>query len=510
MVIPNTAATRNIHFNNAGDSPSPPEVTNAIFQHITLEAQVGGYRAAQLVSVDRVYASAAQLIGAGVSDNGGNKVDVVKKYNARDEIALVESATVGWTRFFYAALETKERQLVIRSKKKDEKSSSMEKEELIILVSEAEYAANLVAAVKYARDHSAENSRFRWRVFPIPSSTIENKGGTLVRSGVVDLDAFQSMLNGTYAMGDSEKQYLDPDSIAMVCITHIPTNAGIINPVNEIGNMIHDFNSREEASAKLNDETLPQIIYLVDACQSVGQISVNAMDMKCHALAATGRKYLRGPRGTGFLYVQYRIANMLEPSHVDHAAAPVVKVMERQSASSSLHGLEEESEFGLCHAYLPGAARFEFWEANVATRLGLGAAIDVSLALGMTAIERKCALLGGLLRQRLGMVEGVNVYHDTACACGIVTFHLDRNMDAITIKEMMQNGLQEEGLDGVSDHTSLCCFHLSVVPATSTPLDSSRTGLGERSLLRASVSYFNTEDEIKMFCKALKTVCKRA
>ncbi|KAL7543403.1 hypothetical protein ACHAXR_012820 [Thalassiosira sp. AJA248-18] len=487
---------RHIHFNNAGDSPSPPKVTNAIVEHINLEAKVGGYRAAEMANTEKVYESVARLIGAGPSDSDGVGVGLgAEKYNARDEIALVESATVGWTRAFYSMVETKERELLAQTTGNQKET---EKLELVILVSEAEYAANLVAAVKFARDHT-QSSRFRWRVFPIPSSTITDKQGVSISSGTVDLGALQSMLKGTYAIGDSSgERYIDPTSIVMVCITHIPTNSGIINQVNEIGSMIDNFNCCNEGDQP-NDTKLPQIFYLVDACQSVGQIQVNVQDMKCHALAATGRKYLRGPRGTGFLYIQQHIANFLEPSHVDHAAAPIVKVM-KQSAWTV--GLEDENEFGLCHAYQPGAARFEFWEANVANRLGLGAAIDVSLALGMDTIEKKCVLLGGLLRQGLRAMEGVHVYHDNNSSAGIVTFFVD-NLDVTVIKDRMQSGIHEDGF-GNTEHSPLCCFHLSVVPATSTALDSSRTGLGESRLLRASLSYFNTEDEIDLFCQGLE------
>lgn len=504
MVNPQNAAVRHIHFNNAGDSPSPPAVTNAIVQHMNLESQVGGYRAAELANVDKVYESVARLIGARRdqnNDDGGTDF-VVETYNPRDEIALVESATVGWTRVFYSMLETKERELL---KQKKPVMGTDEKEEVVILVSEAEYAANLVACVKYARDHSTQNSRFRWRVFPIPSSTTKCVGGAAVSSGVVDLEVFQSILKGTYVIGDSGQRYLDPTSIIMVCITEIPTNSGIINPVNEIGTMIDEFNfSRQGEEDKLNDMKLPQILYLVDACQSAGQINVNVQQMKCHALAATGRKYLRGPRGTGFLYIRHTIANILEPSHVDHAAAPVARMPTPANGSQVWrHGLEEESEFGLSHTYQPGAARFQFWEANVATRLGLGAAIDVALDLGMYTIEKNCTLLGKTLRERLRAMEGVHVYHESSSACGIVAFFVD-DLDAATIKERMQSGVDKDGISN-TEHPS-CCFHLSVVPATSTPLDSSCTGLGDRRLLRASLSYFNTEREIDLFSKALEKV----
>ena len=240
----------------------------------------------------------------------------------------------------------------------------------------------------------------------------------------------------------------------------------------------------------------------MDLLPSVGQLVINVQDMKCHALAATGRKYLRGPRGTGFLYVQKDIANALQPSHIDHAAAPVVRVMSQPPNQGVCAGLEEVNEYGLLHSYQPGAARFEFWEANIAARLGLGAAIDVSLEIGMHQIENLCSTHGQLLRKRLAAIVRVNVHHYNDLdqkMCGIVTFWCD-GIEASTIKEKLQ----------INDRGDGCCFHLSIVPATSTPLDSSRTGLGMKQLLRVSLSYFNTEDEIDLFCKALQSILHSA
>jgi selenocysteine lyase/cysteine desulfurase len=238
----------------------------------------------------------------------------------------------------------------------------------------------------------------------------------------VDVEAFRSMLDGTYPapFGDDDAAgadgeggaMLEPASIRMVCVTNVPTNSGIVNPVCEIGAAIEGFNSRHRG----NKQKLPRILYLVDACQSLGQLDVDVRRMGCHALAATGRKYLRGPRGTGFLYVRRGVAEMLEPSHVDHAAAPVLDAvaMMRSSGSSASssrgappRGLEEEGgDFGLRHGYGRGARRFEFWESSAANRLGLGAAIDAALGVGTGVIEDRCAMLGRMLRDRLGTLGG--------------------------------------------------------------------------------------------------------
>lgn len=478
--------TQHVHFNNAGASPSPPKVLDAVITHMRLESEVGAYRAAELVcdELDEVYNSAAKLIGAvdiyDEDDNDRSSARNADNYNARDEIALVESATVGWTRVFYAMLETKERELI--SNQREEVQS-----EAIILVSEAEYAANVVAAVKWAREHT-KLSGVKWRVIGIPSS-FNKHGSNRSSTGVIHLDSLQTILDG-------KSDLCDPESIVLICVTHVPTNSGIINPVQEIGHMIHNFNTQQQNGISNQGGNLPKILYLVDACQSVGQLVVDVKKMKCHALTATGRKYLRGPRGTGFLFVKKEIANLLEPTHVDHAAAPILKLMSEQPCRGIYRGLEEGNECGLAHTYQHGAARFEFWESNLANRLGLGAAIDIALAIGMEKIEERCSYFGSLLRKRLSSINGVKLHHDNCDQnnCGIVTFSLD-GCEASTMKELLQNDQLNNG----------SCFHLSVVPATSTPLDSC-TGLGEKLLLRASLSYFNTEDEIEKFCRALQSL----
>lgn len=333
-----------------------------------------------------------------------------------------------------------------------------------------------------------QNFPVKWRVIGIPSSFNKHESNRS-STGVIHLYSLQSILDG-------KSDLCDPESIVLICVTHVPTNSGIINPVQETGHMIHDFNTQQQNGSSNQGGNLPKILYLVDACQSVGQLVVDVKKMKCHALTATGRKYLRGPRGTGFLFVKKEIANLLEPTHVNYAAAPILKLMSEQPCRGIYRGLEEGNECGLAHTYQHGAARFEFWESNLANRLGLGAAIDIALAIGMEKIEERCSYFGSLLRKRLSSINGVKLHHDNCDQnnCGIVTFSLD-GCEASTMKELLQNDQLNNG----------SCFHLSVVPATSTPLDSC-TGLGEKLLLRASLSYFNTEDEIEKFCRALQSL----
>jgi selenocysteine lyase/cysteine desulfurase len=427
--------------NHAGASPAPRSVTERVLQHLELEQNLGGYAAAALVEdeVQQVYQSAAKLIHADPS-----------------EIALVESATVAWTRAFYSMAQKQHCDVETKGKK-------------VILICDAEYAANVVAACQWARDHQS------WTVLSIPSQKREGKS-----TGIVDLQALDDMLSGTYSYNDEKGNLhlLDPSRIAMACITHIPTNSGIVNPVEEIGHRISAYNLRHDPPSK------PPILYLVDTCQAVGHLCVNVQTIQCHALVATGRKYLRGPRGTGFLFVSSNIVNELIPSHIDHYGVPISKVPTNYQDGDAVQSRLD---------FVPrvGASRFEFWESNVANRLGLGVAIRHAMDQGLENIEQDCRRLSRILRERLAQVPSIIIHHEYSTSCGIVTFY-STVLDSKGIKGKMM-------IEG---------FELSVVPATSTPLDSSMMKVPD--LVRASLLYTNTEKEIDDFCQSLASLLQLA
>ena len=332
-----------------------------------------------------------------------------------------------------------------------------------------------------------------WKVLSIPSTTYTNKQGETKSSGVVDLDVFNMMMSGRWN-GENDNAF-SPESISMVCITHIPTNSGIINPVNSIGELIakHNIHYFDDSS------TLPKCFYLVDACQSAGQVQLDVQKMHCHALTATGRKYLRGPRGTGFLYVQNEIADLLQPSHIDHSSSPVKKLPNASSDKDFSQSID--LTLHLDYSHRQGAARFEFWESNIAGKLGLGAAIDYALKeVGLHVIEKKVAHLGKSLRSQLRNIEGITVYHDTnvinnnvSNQCGLVVFSLV-GIQPDRVKEALIK----------SNDSDMYCFEVSIVPATSTPVDSVKTSTND--LIRASLSYFNTEEQIELFCDRLRSI----
>lgn len=426
-------SARIIHLNHAGASPSSSPVLNRVMKHLLLEQRIGGYAAADVVQeeLDQVYNSVAQLVGA----------------SSVDEIALVESATVAWTRIFYA----------VATAAANAQRSSKRK---VILVSHAEYAANVVAACQWSKTNEG------WTVLPIPSSG----------DGKVDVDKFQAMLDGTYTIltNNEPEHKLNPDDIAIVCVTQVPTNSGIVNPVEAIGKGIAEYNQQHKRK-----DSLPRIFYLVDACQAAGQIPLNVQQMQCHALVGTGRKYLRGPRGTGFLFVQKDVGGSLWPHHVDHNGAPVTSVPLLQE--------DEPIEDALEFAPRQGASRFEFWESNLASKLGLGVAVHEALDEGLDCIWAKIHSNAQVLYKSLQQIDSVRTYY--APEGGLVTFWVE-GKDSELIKKSLWEGDTK--------------FETSVVPATSTPLDSARTRVP--NLVRASVSYMTTTDDIALFCTRLDEI----
>ncbi len=204
--------------------------------------------------------------------------------------------------------------------------------------------------------------------------------------------------------------------------------------------------------------------YLLDACQAVGQLPIDVDALGCDFLSATGRKYLRGPRGTGFLYVRRARLAGLEPPFLDVHAA--------QWAHGDRLVVRDD------------ARRFEAWEHSVATRLGLGAAVDEALRLGVDAIWARVHELATSLRAQLATVPGL-VLHDTGVEqCGIVTF----TIDGVDVYELAAR-LRTDGIN------------ISVSTIDFARYDFEARGLD--AVARASVHYYNTDDELTRLVDAI-------
>jgi cysteine desulfurase/selenocysteine lyase len=248
-------------------------------------------------------------------------------------------------------------------------------------------------------------------------------------SGQIDVEALPSLV------GPATK---------MINLVHVPTQGGLINPAEAVGSFARDHG----------------LVYFLDACQSVGQLDVNVGRIGCHVLSGTGRKFLRGPRGTGFLYVSDEIVGDLDPPFIDMRAATWTA----------------ESEYEL----KPDARRFENWESFVAGRIGLAAAVDYALAIGLDAIEERVIALAARLRDALAAIDGVEVLDQGERRGAIVTFRK-----------------ATESATGLAARLRGQAVNISVTDTASARLDLGARGLDE--IARASIHYFNTGDEIERF-----------
>jgi cysteine desulfurase/selenocysteine lyase len=281
-----------------------------------------------------------------------------------------------------------------------------------ILTHVSEYASNYLAFLQLAKRLGVE-------IDLVPSDA----------SGQIDVEAMASAIRSR---------------TRLVAITHVPTQGGLVNPAEEVGRVVREHG----------------LLYLLDACQSVGQLDVDVRRIGCHLLSGTGRKFLRGPRGTGFLYVSREIIDDLDPPFVDlHAAS-----------------WTSDTEYVLAN----GARRFENWESNVAGRVGLAAAVDYALAIGLPVIEARVSTLAETLRARLADVPGVTIHDQGRRLSGIVTF-VKAGEAAAELARRLAAGR----------------VNISVSSEAYARLDLGRRKLP--ALARASVHYFNTEDEVVRF-----------
>ena len=285
-----------------------------------------------------------------------------------------------------------------------------------ILTSAAEYESNYVAFLQVCRRTGA-------RVEVVPADT----------TGQVSVEALQAMID---------------DRVRLISLTHVPTNGGLVNPAAEVGRVARRHG----------------IPFLLDACQSAGQLPLDVEELGCDILSATGRKYLRGPRGTGFLYVRRSLIGQLEPPLLDlHAAEWVAR-----------------DEYRI----RPDARRFENWETNYAAKIALGVAVDYALEWGSEAIWDRVQGLGRALRERLAHVPGVTILDVGAVRCGIVSFSCD-GLEGAAIQRRLR-------ADGIN---------VSVSPRRYTRIDMEDRGLAE--VVRASVHYYNTESELDRLAERL-------
>lgn len=254
------------------------------------------------------------------------------------------------------------------------------------------------------------------------------------------IDVVESEADGTLSL-DALVAELARGDVALVTATHVGTHRGSVNPVAAVG-------------AAARDAGVP---FFLDACQSVGQRRVDVEEIGCDVLTATGRKWLRAPRGTGLLYVRSSLVERLQPVGVDSRSAVWVDA-DRLELS-------------------PTAERFEEFEVPYAAQLGLAAALDHVHALGIDEIERHLVAQAEGLRADLAAVDGVSVVDGGRERSAIVTFV----KDGVTPSEIVAAATAA----GVS---------IGVSAAPYARLDMTATGRDE--VVRASPHYVNDADDL--------------
>ena len=359
-----------IHFNNAGSGLMATPVLEAITEYLELEAELGGYEAADAreEAIHDFYAATAQLLGC----------------KARN-IAFASNATDAFARAL---------------------SSIPFASGDLILTTRDDYISNQIAFFSLRK-----------------------------RFGV-DVGAMERLMRERRPR--------------LVAVTHIPTNSGLVQPVAEIGRRCREL----------------ELLYLVDACQSVGQYAIDVEQLGCDFLSATGRKFLRGPRGSGLLYVSDRaLAAGYEPLFIDMRGARWV-------------GPED-------YRQVETAARFEDWEFSYATFLGSAAAIRYALTVGIDVIAERTPALGATLRERLAELDGVRIFDRGRRRCAIVTFTVDGWNSEVLMTELRRRRINSSV--SAREH-ALYDF----------------TDKGVEACVRMSPHYYNTEQEVDEVVDAVR------
>ncbi|MFO7894705.1 MAG: aminotransferase class V-fold PLP-dependent enzyme [Longimicrobiales bacterium] len=254
---------------------------------------------------------------------------------------------------------------------------------------------------------------------------------------------------------------VDPESVRalireraprLVALTWVPTSSGLVQPAEAVGEICAETG----------------VPYLVDACQVVGQMPVDVAALQCDFLAATARKFLRGPRGIGFLYVSDGVLESgRRPLYIDMRGADWV--------SADGYALRED------------ARRFENWEFPYALLLGMGEAARYAGAVGVEAARDRARDLAGELREALVALDGVRVLDRGPALCAIVTVALDGWHADDAVARLRDQGVNASALHRVS-----------------AVMDLDEKGV--ETALRLSPHYYNTAAEVRAAVHAIEAL----
>lgn len=290
-----------------------------------------------------------------------------------------------------------------------------------VLTTHTEYVSNYIMLAKYRLSHNIE-------VEVIPKN----------KNGITCLESLKSMLD---------------ERVKAVSITYISANKGEMSPVQEIGEIVSKY----------------KIFYLVDACQALGHVPVDVKKIKCNMLTTTGRKYLRGPRGTAMLYLSKNIVNRLEPSFLE------------------LYNMRKNPKGN--YLMKDNAQCLETWEQNFAAKVGFGAALKYMLKLDINELFERIIYLAAILTESLKQIQSVQLLEKGSKLNGIIPFKV-----------------QGKKVSYVFNALSLHKINVDVSEEQHTPLDNDKSY--DKEFIRASLHYYNTEEEIENFTRIISKISK--
>ena len=295
----------------------------------------------------------------------------------------------------------------------------------VIVTTRNDYISNQLAYLSLARRHSVEIRR-----------------ASDLPSGGADPQSVRELLRDSH--------------VRLLAVTWVPTNSGLIQPVEEIG---------EVAAAA-------GVPYLIDACQAVGEIPIDVARLRCDFLSATARKFLRGPRGIGFLYISDRALRRGDhPLYIDMRGA-------RWKTADTFE-------------LTPDARRFENWEFAYSLLLGLGEAARYANVIGVENAGARARQLAATLRSKLSELDGFRV--------------LDRGKDLAAIVTV-----EAAGWDAPALVQSLRRRHINTSASLREYAVIDMDEKHAASALRISPHYFNTEAELDTLIEALKSLPAKA
>lgn len=262
-------------------------------------------------------------------------------------------------------------------------------------------------------------------------------------------------IDGSFSVATLESILATSKGKKLVAISHAAAQGSIVNPVAEIGQLSKKYGA----------------MYIVDGCQSVGQMKVDVQDMNCDAFVASGRKWLCGPRGTGFLYVRKNCR--IAPTQLDLASADLII-----DKNQFVTGLKIRSD----------ARRFEIWERNIASVVGLSAAISDTMNHGIQRISDDLLPKAELIRNAVTANAKLQLVGQEHSISGIIGFYAKNPNDEIVVKEKLQEA--NINTSAMSDYDCPLFFPQN----------------GASSIFRISPHYYTESDAIETVCSVIKNI----